>query len=42
MLERTLDRAQISRANVDDRDHAVKVPFVEGTAPPRRGSTRVA
>jgi hypothetical protein len=42
MLQRTLDRAQVARTNVDDRDHAVKVPFVEGTAPPSRGSTRVA
>ena len=40
--ECAFDRAQIPRANVDDRDHPVSVPFVDGIAPPSRGSMRVA
>ena len=42
MFERSLDRAQVARTDIDDRDHAMSVPFVEGTAPPIRGSIRVA
>src|SRR5262249_14290005 len=42
LLQRALDRAQIARADVDQRDHWVSVPLVDGTAPPSRGSSRVA
>ena len=40
--QRTLDGAQVAGTDVEDRDHSVSVPLVEGIAPPRRGSIRVA
>src|SRR5512140_427727 len=42
LCERTLDGAQVPRADIDDGDHVVSVPLVDGTAPPSRGSMRVA
>ena len=41
-LERLGDRAQIAEPRVDDGDHPVRVPFVDGTTPPTRGSMREA
>src|SRR5262249_50753277 len=40
--ERFFDGPEVPRAAVDDGDHALSVPFVDGTAPPVRGSTRDA
>src|SRR5207247_183910 len=41
VLHRFLHAAQVPEAEVDDRDHVVNVPLVEGT-PSTRGSIRVA
>ena len=40
--QRALDGSEIPGAHVDDRDHVLSVPLVDGTAPPRRGSIFVA
>src|SRR5262249_16211457 len=40
--ERLGDRAQVPRSGIDDRDHVVRVPLVDGTAPGARGSTAAA
>src|SRR6185436_7205959 len=40
--DRALHRAQVARADIDDGDHVVSVPLVDGMAPPSRGSIRVA
>src|SRR5207245_5823800 len=42
LLQRALDRSEISRARVENRDHEVSVPLVDGIAPPSRGSIRDA
>ena len=39
-LERVVDAAEVAPPVIDDRDHSD--PFVEGTTPAMRGSSRVA
>src|SRR5262249_39732256 len=41
-LERLLDAAEIAASVIDDRDHEPSDPFVDGTRPAMRGSSRVA
>ena len=41
-LERLLDAAEVAASVVDDRDHEPSDPFVDGTTPAMRGSSRVA